>query len=175
MKTIKADPVSYSDKTRDRKQIEYIVIHNTGNKGDTAEANAKYFANGNIRSAGAHFFIDQKGNVYKSVNLNRTAWAVGGNKWDDCKKTGGGKLYGVAHNFNSVSIELCDIIDREPSEEMMQAVWRTIKYIRRWCPNAQNIIRHFDVNGKHCPQAMMEQEAWNKFQLRLLSIAMKNP
>ena len=169
---IPASPISYADKKRNRNIVEYIALHNTGNKGDTAENNGKYFQNGNIREAGAHFFIDQKGIVVKSINLNRTAWAVGGERYGDWSITGGAKLYGVATNLNSVSIELCDIIDRDPSEEMIKAVWRTIKYIRKYCPNAQNIIRHFDVNGKHCPQRMMDEGKWNEFQLRLLKEAL---
>lgn len=173
MKKIQAAFVSYSAKTRNRKDVEYIVIHYTGNKGDTAINNGDYFAHGNIREAGAHFFVDQKGEVVKSINLNRTAFAVGGNKWDDCEKTGGGKLYKVVTNQNSVSIELCDIADREPSDEMVAAVWRTVKYIRKYCPNAQSIVRHFDVNGKHCPLTMMDAESWNKFQLRLLREALR--
>ena len=43
-----------------------------------------------------------------------------------------------------------------------------IKYIRKYCPNATSVIRHFDVTGKPCPKSMMTEEAWNKFQLRLL-------
>lgn len=170
---IPASFISYSDKKRNRKNVEYIIIHNTGNKGDTAENNGKYFSNGNIRQAGAHFFIDQNGVVVKSINLNRTAWSVGGERYGDWALTGGAKLYGVATNLNSVSIELCDIIDKDPSEEMINAVWRTIKYICRYCPNAQHIIRHFDVNGKHCPQRMMDDAAWTNFQLRLLQAAFR--
>ena len=173
MKKIQASFVSYSVNKRSRKDVKYIVIHNTGNKGDTAVNNGDYFAHGNVREAGAHFFIDQRGEVVKSVNLDRTAFSVGGKKYSDCQVTGGGKLYGVVTNANSVSIELCDIIDRDPSEEMMKAIWRTIKYIRKYCPNAQSIVRHLDVNGKHCPQRMMDDENWNAFQLRLLKEAMK--
>jgi len=173
MKKIQAAFVSYADKKRDRKDVKYIVIHNTGNKGDTAVNNGDYFAHGNVRAAGSHFFVDQKGDVVKSINLNRTAFSVGGNKYSDCSVTGGGKLYGEVTNANSVSIELCDIIDKEPSEEMLKAIWRTIKYIRKYCPNAQTIVRHFDVNGKHCPQKMTDEDAWNKFQLKLLNVALR--
>ena len=187
MKTILADKRSYSSKIRNRKDALFIAIHGTSNKGDTAENNGNYFKDGAYTwktkedgtkvkvplNVGAHFFVDQKGNVVKSIYLNRSAWAVGGDKWNDCNVTGGGKLYNVATNYNSVSIELCDIVDKEPSDQMISAIWRTIKYIRKHCPNAQTIIRHFDVNGKHCPSSMMSEDAWNKFQLRLLAEALK--
>ena len=41
----------------DGNNIQYIVIHYTGNKGDTAKNNADYFYGGN-RQASAHYFVD---------------------------------------------------------------------------------------------------------------------
>ena len=170
MQTLLAKPVSYDHvKKRNRDDIKYIVIHYTGNVGDTAENNAKYFANGNTRQAGAHFFIDRKGNVFKSINLNRTAWSVGGAKYDDCSKTGGGKYYGKCTNQNSVSIELCDAATKFPSKTQIKAVAKTIKYIRRHCANAKTIIRHFDVTGKKCPITLLSQDDWDAF-LKELSV-----
>lgn len=164
MEKIYAKPISYdSTKTRKLKDVKAIVIHNTGNNGDTAENNAKYFANSNTRSAGAHYFVDQNGNVVKSILLKRAAWAVGGSKYKDCAKTGGGKYYGIFTNYNTVSIELCDIVKKEPSEKMIKAVKKLIKSIRKYCPNAKQVIRHFDVNGKPCPAAMTDNAKWKEF------------
>ena len=77
MTTKYAKSISYGNK-RPLSNIKYIVIHYTGNKGDTAQNNLDYFANGNTRQAGAHFFVDKKGKVGKSIEMSRTAWAVGG-------------------------------------------------------------------------------------------------
>ena len=134
MKTIKAKSVSYSDKVRTNKSIEYIVIHYTGNNNDTAVNNGNYFKNTNTRSAGAHFFVDQSGDIVKSININRIAWAVGGSKYANTK---GGSYYGKCTNSNSVSIELCDNAKKDPSETQIAAVKRLIKYIRKYCPNYQ--------------------------------------
>lgn len=86
--------------------IKYIVIHYTANDGDSALSNAKYFANGS-RGASAHYFVDSN-NIVQSVKDNYVAWSVGGNKYSDCNKTGGGTLYGKCANANSISIEICD-------------------------------------------------------------------
>ena len=163
MKYIKAKPISYSPVRRKRGNVLYIVIHGTANKGDTAIANANYYKNVNIRESGSHFFVDRSGNIVKSIGMDRAAWAVGGAKWNNCNKTGGGKLYRIANNFNSVSIELCDIVDKYPSKEQIKAVKKCIKYIRRYCRNAKKVIRHFDVTGKHCPSSMMDERVWNVF------------
>ena len=108
-----AKSISYSPTKRNRKDVKYIVIHYTGNSNDTAKNNADYYATGNTRLAGAHFFVDKQGNIARSITLNRTAWAVGGGKYNDCKTTGGGGYYSKCTNFNSVSIELCSSTDKE--------------------------------------------------------------
>lgn len=107
-----AKSISYSPTKRNRKDVKYIVIHYTGNSNDTAKNNADYYATGNTRLAGAHFFVDKLGNTARSIPMNRTAWAVGGAKYSDCKATGGGGYYGKCTNFNSVSIELCSSTDQ---------------------------------------------------------------
>jgi len=90
IKMIKAKSISYGG-NRALSSVKYIVIHYTGNKNDTAENNAKYFANTNTRQAGAHFFVDRKGNIVQSIDIEKTAWAVGGNKYPNCSQTSGGK------------------------------------------------------------------------------------
>lgn len=162
-----AKKISYdSSKKRSRKNVKYIVIHYTAGSNDTAKNNAAYFANGNTRQAGAHFFVDKAGEVYKSINLNRTAWAVGGAKYADCSKTGGGTYYNKCTNANSVSIELCAYTKGYPSDKQVNACKELVKYIRKYCPNAKTIIRHFDVNGKSCPGPMAGKDNanWTKFK-----------
>ncbi len=163
IKTKLAKRISYGDK-RDLSLIRYIVIHYTGNKRDTAKANANYFATSNTRQAGAHFFIDKNGEIWKSINMNRTAWAVGGSKYaNECSK-GGGKYYSVCRNLNSVSIELCDCITNTNWAQML-ACRELVLYIQKKCPNAKTIIRHWDVTGKPCPGCMSGKHnaKWNNF------------
>lgn len=74
--------------SRSASAIKYIVIHYTGNDGDTAAANAKYYANTVVKTS-AHYFVDAK-EIIQSVPDLRIAWAVGGNKYASCKQTGGG-------------------------------------------------------------------------------------
>lgn len=158
---LKAKPISYSPTVRNRKDIKYIVIHYTGNAGDTAKANAYYFATSNKRQAGAHFFVDKNGKIYKSINMNRTAWAVGGLY---TRSNGAGSYYGKCTNKNSVSVELCDCRDNANDVQAL-AVKHLIKYIRTKCPNAKKIIRHWDVNGKCCPAPMCgtSNAKWKSF------------
>lgn len=146
----KAKQISFSKEKRNRKNVEYIVIHFTGNKLDTAKDNVKFFAKGNTRKAGAHFFVSANGDYAKSIPMNRAAWSVGG-IYD--KKA---KYLGECTNYNSVSIELCSAVDRWTAGHIV-GTRKLIKYIRKHCPNAKTIICHHDVNGKNCPNW------WKKF------------
>lgn len=162
MTTKYAKSISYGNK-RPLSNIKYIVIHYTGNKGDTAQNNLDYFANGNTRQAGAHFFVDKKGNVGKSIPMNRTAWAVGGDHRSGRK--GEAAYFGKCTNANSVSIELCDMCSKTNWEQMC-ATRKLVKYIQSKCPNAKTIIRHWDVNGKDCPAPFTGSgnEKWTEFK-----------
>lgn len=158
---ILAKPISYSNKKRSRKDVEYIVIHYTGNTADTAMGNGTYFAQSNTRQAGAHFFVGPSGKIVKSVNMNRTAWSVGGFY---SQEHGAGQYYQMCTNSNSVSIELCSATQGYTDEQAEAVKW-LIKYIRKYCPNAKKVIRHWDVNGKSCPAVMIGKKSkmWNRF------------
>lgn len=155
-----AEPISYGGK-RDLKDIKYIVIHCTGNTGDTAKNNADYFATGNTRQAGAHFFVDKSGEIWKSINVRRIAWAVGGIY---TLSNGAGTYYGKCTNANSVSIELCDCNIKTNTRQKV-ATRKLVRHIQKKCPNAKIIIRHWDVNGKSCPLPMIgaDNKKWVKF------------
>lgn len=156
-----AKSISWSG-SRKLKAVQYIVIHYTGNKGDTAKNNVDYFATGNTRPAGAHFFVDKKGEIWQSVAMTKNANAVGGNHKSGAK--GEAKYYGVCKNSNSVSIELCDCVNGTNWEQML-ATRQLVQYIQKKCPNANVVIRHWDVNGKNCPAPMVgaNNEKWELF------------
>lgn len=155
--------------SRTANHIKYIVIHYTGNDGDKAAGNARYFQTAG-RGASAHYFVDSTA-VYQSVSDLNVAWSVGGPKYQDCTKTGGGKLYKVASNANSLSIEICDDNKNgkiEPSEETLQNVVALVKQLMaKYQVPLERVIRHFDVNGKHCPEYYLEEKAWSAFKSRI--------
>ena len=162
MTTKYAKSISYGNK-RPLSNIKYIVIHYTGNKGDTAQNNLDYFANVNEKETGAHFFVDKKGKVGKSIAMNRTAWAVGRDYRSGRK--GEATYFGKCTNTNSVSIELCDMC-LKTNWEQMYATRKLVKYIQSKCPNVKTIIRHWDVNGKDCPAPFTGSgnEKWTEFK-----------
>lgn len=152
----------YSGSTRPDSAIKFIVIHYTANKGDTAKANGRYFQSPN-RHASAHMFVDDD-YVVHSVQRNYSAWSVGGSKYPDCGRTGGGKLYGKCTNRNSLSIELCGTGDGyRPSQKTIDnAIHLTKCYMKKLNIDKDHVIRHFDVTGKYCPVYWMDNKKWEK-------------
>ena len=152
--------------------IKFIVVHYTANDGDRDTANANYFKN-NVVKASAHYFVDDD-SITMSVPDNYVAYAVGGGKWGDCGKTGGGKMYGKITNTNSLSIEMCDTKRNgkiQATETTIKntvdlVVTKLIKYNLK--PSA--VYRHFDVNGKHCPAYMMNSKSWNSFMNKVKAV-----
>ena len=164
---IPAKPISYGS-NRPLSNIQAIVIHYTAGNGDTAVNEGNYFARSNNRQAGAHYFVDQAGNIVESISMEKTAWSVGGAKYSDCTSTGGGKYYGRFNNSNTVSIELCDILKKQPSDKMIAATKWLISYIRSKCPNAKTLCYHHDINGKHCPLFATNNKAYATSFLKII-------
>lgn len=151
---------------RDFKSIKGIVIHYTGaGGGDTAKNNADYFATANTRYAGAHYFIDRKGICARSVWLSNIAYSVGKMKYEE------GPYFGKLSNTNTVSIELCDIDYKDPSEKQLKKLDSMIRYIVHRCPNIKYIVRHYDIVKKECPAPYVEDpKKWKKLHLRLWTV-----
>lgn len=152
LKKKRANRSNYGGK-RSTQKIKYIPIHFTSNDGDTDEANGRYFAS-HVIKASAHFFVDDD-SVTESVPADYVAYAVGGKKYTDCKKTGGGKYFGKCTNSNSLSIEICDDIRNGvvyPSEKTIEnALALTKELMKKYNVPQSRVIRHFDVTGKKCP------------------------
>ena len=160
---------------RDTSVIRWIVMHYTANDGDTAKANANYFAN-NVVKASAHYFVDDN-SVYRSVPDDYVAWSVGGGKFSDWVQTGGAKYYGACNNTNSISVEMCDTV-RDGRIDVTDATLRNAADLVKMLMNKYNVplyrvICHFDVNGKRCPNfnngawILGERKDFNKFKAML--------
>ena len=153
--------------TRKKKDIITVVIHYTGNKGDTAKNNADYFATSNMRAAGAHIFVSRNGDIAYSIPIEKTAYAVGGRY---STSYGAGAYYGRINNANSISIELCDCL-KGPSWEQMLACRELYLWLKSKCPKLKTVVRHWDVNGKECPGPMTgrENKKWEHFRSKVVN------
>ena len=162
--------------TRSTSLIKWIVIHYTSNDGDTDEANANYFKTGG-RGASAHYFVDDN-SVTRSVNDNVIAWSVGGTKYSDCGRTGGGKYYHIATNANSISVEMCDCNRNGKADVTAKTLKNTYELVamlmHKYGIDINHVIRHFDVTGKYCPEYYMNSSKWKTFKEQLYKVYKDN-
>lgn len=157
--------------TRPYSDIKYLVLHYTAVDGDSDEGNARYFQEERMPHTSAHYFVDDD-SITNSVPCNYTAYAVGGKKYSDCKITGGGRLYGVVTNSNSISIEMCDTLKDGTHNASEKTTENTImlcrELMKKYNIPIERVVRHFDVNGKHCPVYFMDEDKWGKFKEKLM-------
>ena len=142
------------------KAIEYLVIHYTSNKGDTAKNNADYFARESNIKASAHYFVDEN-EVWQSVLDTDTAWHCGAKAYK----------HKYCRNANSLGIEIC-MNDKDGNirlNSIVNAIKLTKMIMEKYNISIDNIIRHYDVTGKDCPRPMIENEdLWSSFKQSLL-------
>ena len=166
MRKIPCNRLNYGLK-RNTGKIIALVFHYTGNNTDTAIGNANYFKQ--KRAASAHFFADEV-EIVESVAPEFTAWAVGGKKYADCQKTGGGTYHKIIKNNNSISIEMCSTGGKISERTQENAIALARDLIKKY-PSIKYIVRHFDVTGKHCPAWsgwMIDDSIWQAFKNRIL-------
>lgn len=144
----------------------WIVVHYTGNNGDTAKDNTNYFKSVN-RSASAHYFVDEN-SIWQCVEDLDSAWHVSaGNVW----------LNG-ARNNNSIAIEMCsrttDINNLSKYYLLDKTVENTVELVKmlmeKYGIKKENVCRHFDVTGKYCPAPFVYNNGnitWNEFKTRI--------
>lgn len=139
MLTIQRKISAYNNGSRNGNAIKYIVMHYTGNKGDTAKNNVDYFSGGN-RSASAHYFVDDN-SIWQSVEDNRASWNCGDGKG----------AYGIT-NQNSIGIEMCCNASGEVSATTEANALELVKHLQSKynIPNS-NVVRHYDASRKVCP------------------------
>lgn len=153
--------------TRSTSVLNWIVIHYTGNKKDTAKANANYFASTKTK-AGANRFVDGTG-VWKSTPIKNVPYSVGvlhNKKY--------AKYWGVCTNKNSINIEIaCDAGNYLPTKKAVEnAIELTKYYMKKYNIPQSHVVRHKDVCGKNCPAYWWDDNKWkNEFWNRLGSTA----
>lgn len=149
------------------KQNKYIVIHYVGATGG-AEANCKYFKD-TYRSASAHYFVGHKGEIWQSVEDSNKAWHCGAKAYK----------HSSCRNSNSIGIEMCCRKDTAGKWYFEEAtITATISLVKELMAKykipVENVIRHYDVTGKTCPEPYVrDTAAWNTFKKALVKAEQK--
>ena len=123
--------------------VQYVVIHYTGNYADNARSNAVYFYNNQSSVQGsAHFFVDSGSVVYASVSEQKSAWHVGD----------GRGAFGIT-NGNSLGIEMATsgaYMVSSATENV--AAQLAADLLKKYGLGINSLKRHYDASRKDCPR-----------------------
>ena len=148
--------------TRPYSAIRYIVIHYTANDGDHDESNARYFQTAHKPASSAHYFVDEN-EIVQSVLDSNTAWHCGAKSYKHPK----------CRNDNSIGIEMCSEKDENGQYYINQATQnRAVNLIKvlikQYNISIENVLRHYDVTGKICPEPFVKNQVqWLDFKAKL--------
>ena len=158
MPKIEKKQIAYNRVARTSK-IKYIVIHDTANAKEGADADAHFnYFNGGNRNSSADFFVDDKKILQVNDYTKYYTWQVG---------DGNGK-YGIT-NQNSIGVEICINADGDYDEAFKNAIKLTKYLMKELNISEENVVRHFDASKKICPASMSEKEwaKWYEFKKAL--------
>lgn len=164
----------YNQSGRNGNKVRFIVIHYVGAV-SSAKNNCIYFCNGN-RNASAHFFVDSE--IWQCIPENKAAWHCGGGLLDTGKAMNqgnrGATYFGKCTNSNSIGIELCCYKKKGkvvPTPTAIKTAAPLVKHLmKKYKVPASHVIRHFDVNGKICPNGYISASSWAKLHKTLTGV-----
>lgn len=141
------------------RKIEYIVVHYVGAV-SSAKANSNYFKD-IYRGASAHYFVDES-SIYQVVEDKDAAWHCGASYYKHLR----------CRNSNSIGVEMCCCWNNGRIDVSEKVVERTVELVkelmRKYDIPVQNVLRHYDVTGKCCPELFVNNLGrWNDFVARL--------
>lgn len=149
--------------------IKYLAIHYTAGA-SSASGRAKGMKSSWEKSkrASADFGVDDATMVqFNPDPKNYKCWSVGDKK---NPYSGGGRLYGIATNANTISIEICSNLKSGTSasktnhegwyftEAALNNAVRLAKILmKKYNIPLDRVVRHYDISGKVCPGVL----GWN--------------
>ncbi len=143
--------INFTDKN-DTARIKYIVIHYFGGL-STAKNLAAYWAREYV-GASAHYVVGHEGEIFQIVEDDDVAWHCG---------TSGAYKHPTCRNSNSIGIEMAvkkentgtlNATDKDwyfTLETVTATIELTRQLMKKYNAPVENVIRHYDVTGKICP------------------------
>lgn len=159
--------INFTDKNNTAR-IKYIVIHYFGGL-STAKNLAAYWAR-EYAGASAHYVVGHEGEVFQIVEDDDVAWHCG---------TSGTYKHPTCRNSNSIGIEMAvkkkntgtqNATDKDwyfTQETVAATVELTRQLMQKYNIPAENVIRHYDVTGKICPNPYyynLFESTWQTFK-----------
>lgn len=135
-----------------RREIKYIVIHETGNyrAGADARMHTLYVLNNPRDTTSWHYTVDDRV-IYHHIPDDEIAWHAG----DRQKKNGG--------NANGVAIELCVNADGDFRKTLDNGAKLTARLLKAYGLGLDAVRQHGDFIDKDCPATLRASGGWEAF------------
>lgn len=154
-----------------RNSTQYIVVHDTGNNnnGANAEMHWRYINNlnndPNSSSVSWHFTIDE-GSIIQNLPLDEVAWHAG-----DGSREYGTTYFNTSYqktsitggNRNGIGIETCVDEGSEYNNTMRNTAKLVAELLLQYDLGFDRIKQHNAFSGKDCPMAMRHANRWEEF------------
>lgn len=128
-----------------------ICVHYTGDAGAGAERLALFFtANPNAETS-SQYVVGMEGELIRCLPDNEQAYAATGN------------------NKNVIHIEVCHP-DKSGkfTENSIAALSELVPYLmKNYGIDSNNVVRHYDLTGKHCPMYYVDNTLWAELKQRI--------
>lgn len=128
-----------------------ICVHYTGDCGATADRLALFFTANTAAETSSQYIVGINGEVIRCVPDDEVAYAAAGK------------------NSGTIHIEVCykDKAGRF-EEASIAALNELVLYLmNRYGISAENVVRHYDLTGKHCPAYYVDSTRWAALHERI--------
>ena len=129
-----------------RTETRWIVIHDTANTNETANAEMHYRYLQTNPGTSWHYTVDDN-DIYQHLPNNRTAAHAGASE---------GNNYGIG-------IETCINYGVDYNQVMRKTAKLTSELMKEYDLTLYSIRQHFFFSGKDCPHVMRAANRWNEF------------
>ena len=163
--------INFTDKNSTAR-IKYIVIHYFGSLCSVLDL-AKYWAS-QYAGASAHYGIGHNGEIFQFVEDDDVAWHCGAQsyKHPDCRNSNSIGIEMAVKKRSTATLSAADKDWYFTDETIKSAVELTRSLMKKYNIPAENVIRHYDVTGKICPNPYVYnvmEETWQKFKAAIVA------
>lgn len=128
-----------------------ICVHYTGDPGAGADRLALFFTANPLAETSSQYVVGMEGELIRCLPDNEQAYAATGN------------------NKNVIHIEVCHP-DKSGkfTEKSIAALSELVPYLmKKYGIDSNNVVRHYDLTGKHCPMYYVDSARWAELKQRI--------
>ncbi len=136
-----------------KRKIEYIVIHETDNFKEGADAQAHntfIHEDGQIHEHSWHYTVDEH-EIYHHLPDDEAAFHAG----DHLVQDGG--------NLNGIGVEMCVNADGDYEQTLRNTMQLTAALLHAYGLTVEDVRKHQDFSGKICPATLIGENRWQEF------------